>query len=56
MYFIIIVMFGRKLCSKCSFIAIFVILANFAAFLDHTKGNADVNKMMANVTLTFIFS
>ena len=32
------------MCSKFNFIVIFQILANFAAFLDHTKENADVNK------------
>ena len=32
------------MCSKFNFIAIFLILANFAAFLDHTKENADVSK------------
>ena len=37
-------MFGLKICSKFNFISIFLILANFAAFLDHTKENADVSK------------
>ena len=32
------------MCSKFNFIAIFLILANFAAFLDQTKENADVSK------------
>ena len=32
------------MCSKLNFIAIFLILANFAAFLDHTKENDDVSK------------
>ena len=32
------------MCSKFNFITIFLILANFAAFLDHTKENADVSK------------
>ena len=32
------------LCSKFDFIAIYLILANFTAFLDHTKENADVSK------------
>ena len=32
------------MCSKFNFIAIFLILANFAAFVDHTKENADVSK------------
>ena len=44
MHFIIIIMFGWKLCSKSNFIMIFPILANFAAFLDHTKENADMRK------------
>ena len=35
---------GWKICSKFNFISIFLILANFAAFLDHTKENADVSK------------
>ena len=30
--------------SKFNFIATFLILANFAAFLDHTKENADVSE------------
>ena len=37
-------MFGWKICSKFNFISIFLIFANFAAFLDHTKENADVSK------------
>ena len=37
-------MFGWKLCSKFNFIAIFPTLANFPAFLDYTKENADVSK------------
>ena len=32
------------MCSKFNFIAICLILSNFAAFLDHTKENADVSK------------
>ena len=32
------------MCSKFNSISIFLILANFAAFLDHTKENADVSK------------
>ena len=36
--------FGWKMCSKLNSIAIFLILANFAAFLDHTKENADVSE------------
>ena len=39
-----IIMFGWKLCSKFYLIAIFPILAHFAAFLDHKKGIADVSK------------
>ena len=37
-------MFGWKLCSKLNFNAIFLILANFASFLDHAKENADMTK------------
>ena len=37
-------MFGWKIISKFNFIAIFLILANFTAFLDRTKENADVSK------------
>ena len=37
-------MFGWKMCSKVNFIAIFLILVNFAAFRDHTKENADVSE------------
>ena len=37
-------MFGWKICSIFNFIAIFLILTNFAAFFDHTKENADVSK------------
>ena len=33
-----------EMCSKINFIAIFLVLANFATFLDHTKENADVSK------------
>ena len=44
MYSIINIMFGWKICSKFNFISIFLILANFAAFLDHTKENVDVSK------------
>ena len=32
------------MCCKFNFIAIFLILANFAAFLDHTQENADVSR------------
>ena len=38
------IMFGWKICPKFNFISIFLILANFAAFLDHTRENADVSK------------
>ena len=44
MHSITIFMFGWKMCSKFNFIAIFLILTNFAAFLDYTKENADVSK------------
>ena len=44
MHSIINTMFGWKICSKFNFISIFLIFANFAAFLDHTKENADVSK------------
>ena len=44
MHPIINIMFGRKICSIFNFISIFLILANFAAFLDRTKENADVSK------------
>ena len=44
MHSIINTMFGWKICCKFNFISIFLILANFAAFLDHTKENADVSK------------
>ena len=44
MHSIINTMFGWKICSKFNFISIFLTLANFAAFLDHTKENADVSK------------
>ena len=37
-------MFGWKMCSNLNFIVIFLILVNFAAFLDHTKENADVSE------------
>ena len=40
----IIIINGWKMCFKFNFIAIFLILANFTAFLDHTKENADVSK------------
>ena len=36
--------FGWKISFKSNFISIFLILANFAAFLYHTKENADVSK------------
>ena len=44
MHSIINIMFGWKISSKFNFISIFLILANFAAFLDHTKESADVSK------------
>ena len=44
MYSTIIIMFGWKLCSNLNFIAIFPILANLIAFLDHFKENADVSR------------
>ena len=44
MHSILNIMFGWKICPKFNFISIFPILANFAAFLDHTKENADVSK------------
>ena len=44
MHSITIIMFGWKTWSKFNFIAIFLILANSAALLDHTKENADVSK------------
>ena len=37
-------MFAWKMCSKINFISIFLVLANFATFLDHTKEKADVSK------------
>ena len=44
MHSIINIMFGWKISSKFNFISSFLILANFAAFLDHTKESADVSK------------
>ena len=44
MHSIVNIMFGWKKCSKFNFTSIFLLLANFAAFLDHTKKNADVSK------------
>ena len=44
MHSIINIMFGREICSKFNFISIFLFLANFAAFLDHTMENSDVGK------------
>ena len=41
------------MCSKCNFIAIFLILVNFAAFLDHTKENADVSKNDGQSSVNF---
>ena len=44
MHSITIIMFGWEMWWKLNFIAIFLTLANFAAFLlDHTKENADVS-------------
>ena len=34
----------KNMLKKLNFIAIFLILTNFAAFLDHTKENADISK------------
>ena len=42
--------------SKFNFIAIFLILANFAAFLDPTKDMLTWAKMMAIFRLIFIFT
>ena len=56
MYSIINIMFGWKICSKFNFISIFLILANFAAFLDHTKEDADVSKNGGYFRLIFIFT
>ena len=44
MHSIINIMFGWKISSKFNFILSFLILANFAAFLDHTRESADVSK------------
>ena len=44
MHSIISIVFALKICSKFNFIAIFLFLANLAAFLDHTEENADVSK------------
>ena len=43
-YYVAIIMFGWKLSYESNFIAIFLTLANFPAFLDHIKGYADVSK------------
>ena len=56
MHSITIIMFGSKMCPKFNFIAIFLLLVNFAAFLDHRKENADVSKNEGNLRLIFIFS
>ena len=32
------------MCSKSNFIAVYLILVNFAAFLDHAKEDADVSE------------
>ena len=44
------------MCSKFNFMAIFLILVNFAAFLGHRKENADARKKMGNLRLIFIFT
>ena len=41
------------MCSKSKFIAIFLMLANFAAFLDHTKENADVSNNDGQSSVNF---
>ena len=41
------------MCVKLNFISIFLILANFTAFLDHTKENADVSKNDGYFYVTF---
>ena len=53
MHSITIIMFGWKMCSRFNFIAIFLILVNFAAFLDHTKENADVSKNDGQSSVNF---
>ena len=53
MYSIIMFMLGWKLCSKFDFISYFLILADFAAFLDHTKENADVSNICGKFQVTF---
>ena len=53
MHSITSIMCGWKMCSKFNFIAIFLTLANFAAFLDHTKENADVSKNDGNFCVNF---
>ena len=45
----IVVMLGKKLCTKCNLITVFSILANFAAFLGHTMENADVSNNVENL-------
>ena len=47
------IMFGCKMCPKFNFSAIFLILASFAAFLDHPKENADVSKNDGLSEVTF---
>ena len=56
MYLIMIIMFRRKLCSKSNFIVVFPILANFAAFLDHTKENSRVYTDDGKFCVNFMFS
>ena len=41
------------MCSKINFIAIFLILVNFAAFLDNTKENTDVSKNDGQSSVNF---
>ena len=40
--------------SEFNFFAIFLSLAYFAAFLDHTKEDAGVSKMMVNLKVIFM--
>ena len=53
MYCVMVIIFEWKLLSKFNFIAIFLIFASFANFLDHTKENAYVSKIMAYFCLIF---
>ena len=45
MHLILTIMFGWKLCPKFNFNAAFPVMADFVAFLDHTKKNADVSQI-----------